>query len=230
MQDNNNHLNARRSMLVGLGAAMAGAALFTPAAAKAQAQNTDFQPARHDTDAWFDQIPGQHRVFIDTSTARGGAEALVYAMNLNNARQSAYAGEAADFAMVLCLRHFSTPFAFNDAMWDKYGEVFHAIMQMADPNTGAAPRINLMRAAGYGMQLPNLGVTLDQVIDMGVQVAICDAATQFFAGQAAAATGGDMQQVYGELQANAVPGRFVSAGVMALTRAQEYGYSLLYAG
>jgi hypothetical protein len=132
--------------------------------------------------------------------------------------------------MVLCLRHFSTPFAFNDAMWEKYGQVFHAVMQMPDPDTGEAPRVNLMRSDSYGMRLPNLGVTIDQVLEGGVQIAICDAATQFFAGQAAAATGGDAEEIYREFTSNAVPGRFVSAGVMALTRAQEYGYSLLYAG
>jgi len=230
MQDNNTDLTARRSMLVGLGATMAGAALITASPANAQTVSSGFQPPRHQVDSWFDEVPGDHRVFIDTATALGGAEALVYAFNLFNARQSAYGGEQADFAMVLCLRHFSTPFAYNDAMWEKYGEVFHSIMQMPDPDTGAAPRVNLMRSTSYGMRLPNAGVTIDQVLERGVQIAICDAATQFFAGQAAAATGGDAGEIYTEFTNNAIPGRFVSAGVMALTRAQEYGYSLLYAG
>lgn len=230
MQDDDSNVTARRSMMIGLSAAVAGAALTTAAPASAQSSSSDFSPPRHQLDAWFDEIPGDHRVFIDTSTARGGAEALVYAVNLFNARQSAYGNEQADFAMVLCLRHFSTPFAFNDAMWAKYGEIFHSVMQMPDPDTGAAPSINLMRSSGYGMRLPNLGMTIDQVLELGVQIAICDAATQFFAGQAAAASGGDAGDIYAEFTGNAVPGRFVSAGVMALTRAQEYGYSLLYAG
>ena len=229
LEDDSN-LTARRSMMLGLGAAVAGAALTSASAAKAQTRVTGFQPPRHQVDAWFDEIPGEHRVFIDTSTALGGAEALVYAVNLFNARQSAYGGEQADFAMVLCLRHFSTPFAFNDAMWEKYGQVFHSIMQMPDPETGAAPRVNLLRSTSYGMRLPNAGITIDQVLERGVQFAICDAATQFFAGQVAASSGGEMQEIYTEFTNNAIPGRFVSAGVMALTRAQEYGYSLLYAG
>ena len=230
MQENNINLSARRSMMLGLGAAVTGAALMTPNPARAQGGASNFQPPRHQLDAWFDEVPGDHRVFIDTATALGGAEALVYAFNLFNARQSAYGGEQADFAMVLCLRHFSTPFAYNDAMWEKYGQVFHSIMQMPDPDTGEAPRVNLMRSTSYGMRLPNAGVTIDQVLESGVQIAICDAATQFFAAQAAAVTGGDTGEIYTEFTNNAIPGRFVSAGVMALTRAQEYGYSLLYAG
>jgi len=230
MQEDDTNVTARRSMMIGLSAAMAGAALTSAAPVSAQTRSTGFEPPRHQVDAWFDEIPGEHRVFIDTATALGGAEALSYAVNLFNARQSAYGDEQADFAMVICLRHFSTPFAYNDAMWEKYGEVFHSLMQMPDPDTGAAPKVNLMRSASYGMRLPNVGITIDQVLERGVQIAICDAATQFFAGQAAAATGGNAQEIYTEFTSNAVPGRFVSAGVMALTRAQEYGYSLLYAG
>jgi predicted peroxiredoxin len=87
-----------------------------------------------------------------------------------------------------------------------------------------------MRATAYGVNLPNFGNTIDSVLELGVEIAICDAATQFLAAQIAAATGAEVGTAYEELKANAVPGRFVSAGVMALTRAQEYGYSLLYAG
>ena len=230
MHDNNTGFNSRRAMMFGMGAAVAGAALVPGGHVRAQTRNTQFQPPRHQTDAWFDELPGEHRVFIDTATAVGAAEGLVYAINLFNARQNAYGGESADFAMVLCLRHFSTPFAYNDAMWEKYGTVFHSIMQMADPDTNDAPRVNLMRSSDYGLRLPNAGFTIDQVQERGVEFAICDAATQFFSQQAAQATGGNAESIYAEFKANAIPGRFVSAGVMALTRAQEYGYSLLYAG
>ena len=230
MQEDETNPNTRRSMIMGLGAAMVGAAVVAPTTATAQTRSSGFQPSRHDVDAWYDELPGNHRVFIDSATATGGAEALLYAFNLTNATRSAYAGEAASMAMIVCLRHFSTPFAFNDAMWEKYGDVFHGLTHMPDPNTNAAPRINLMRAAGYGMNLPNFGNTIDSVRELGVEIAICDAATSFLATQIAVSTGVEMLVVYEELKANAVPGRFVSAGVMALTRAQEYGYSLLYAG
>ena len=44
-----------------------------------------------------------------------------------------------------------------------------------------------------------------------------------------ARVGEDYYAIYKELVANIVPGsRMVSAGVVAVTRAQEYGYALIY--
>ena len=227
MAENTTSSMDRRAVLLGLGAAAGAAVVASP---PSYAQGAGFTPPRHAVDSWLDELPGDHRVFIDSATARGGAEALLYASNLHAARQGEYAGMQADFAMVVCLRHFSTPFAFNDAIWEKYGAVFHAVMQMPDPDTNAAPTKNLMLADGYGLRLPNLGNNINRVRELGVEIAICDAATNFLSTQIAPATGQEIGAVYQELRENAIPGRFVSAGVMALTRAQEYGYSLLYAG
>ena len=225
--------NVRRSVMAGLGVAAAGLTLSATAAraqTTAPRAATGFEPARHTLDAWLDQMPGTHRVFIDSATAVGGAEALLYANNLYTARENAYAGEPADFAMVVCFRHFSTPFGYNDAVWAKYGEVFDSIMRFPDPATNAAPRINLVNSPAH-TTLQNFGVTIDAVGARGVEFAICSAATQFIAGVAAHETGGDAEAIREELVAGAIGNsRFVSAGVMALTRAQEYGYSLLYAG
>ena len=103
-------------------------------------------------------------------------------------------------------------------------------MDFSDPETGGAPIINLMNSADHAT-LPNFGNTIDSLVEKGTQFAVCNAATQFFAQQIANAQGGSADAVYEELVAGAIPNsRFVSAGVMALTRAQEYGYSLLYAG
>ena len=32
-------------------------------------------------------------------------------------------------AMIICFRHASTPFGYNNAMWKKYGEVFMRMTQ-----------------------------------------------------------------------------------------------------
>jgi len=227
------NLKSRRSVMTGMGIATAGLAVGAAACAQtpaARGSATGFQPERHDVDSWFDELPGEHRVFIDTSYPRGGAEALLYANNLYAAQESAYAGGPADFAMVVCFRHFSTPFGYVDSVWQKYGEGFNEIMQYPDPATGQAPRINLMNSPDHPT-LPNFGFTIDSHVARGTQFAICDNATHFFAGQLANAAGTSQEDVYAELVAGAIPNsRFVSAGVMAMTRAQEYGYSLLYAG
>jgi hypothetical protein len=53
-------------------------------------------------------------------------------------------------------------------------------------------------------------------------------ATHFFAGQIAMATKGNADAVYKELVANTIPNsHMVAAGVVAVNRAQEYGFSLL---
>lgn len=229
MNNDHDELRGRRSLLAGVGATAAAAALGGTSA-RAQSSTTAFQPARHAADAWMDRLSGRHRVFIDSATALGGAEALLYANNLYAAQESAYSGEPADFAMIVCLRHLSTPLAFGDEIWASYGATFDTFLQFPDPATGRAPDVNLVNQRGR-TDVPNFGITIDDLRGRGTQFAVCDAATTFFARQIAAATGADVGDVHDELVASVLgDARFVSAGVMALTRAQEYGYSLLYAG
>jgi len=106
MNKKNQDFKGRRSILTGMGVAAAGLAVGATAVS-AQAASTGFKPARHEQDAWLDKMPGDHRVFIDSATPLGGAEALPYAMNLFNAQVGAYGGSPDDFAMVVCFRHFS---------------------------------------------------------------------------------------------------------------------------
>jgi intracellular sulfur oxidation DsrE/DsrF family protein len=221
----------RRSVMAGVGIAVAGLVAAGSAGAQTSRKSgSRFQPARHAIDAWFDQLPGTHRIFVDTASAEGGADGIGYANNLYLATDSAYGGENAKPAIVVCFRHFSTPFGYNDAIWAKYGEIFNSLIQFPDPATKAAPKINLMNSAAH-KTLPNRGVTLDELAAKGTQFAICNMATQFIAGAIAQQTGGKANEIHDELVANAVKSsHFVSAGVMALTRAQEYGYSVLIAG
>jgi hypothetical protein len=59
------------------------------------------------------------------------------------------------------------------------------------------------------------------------EFAVWDMATQFFAGQLAG-SGGNADDIYKELVANVIPNsHMVAAGVVAVNRAQEYGYTLL---
>lgn len=230
MNDNDKDIQARRSVITGFGAAAAGLALVSQTACAQPGGATGFQPARRSADAWLDDLSGTHRVFIDSATALGGAEAVLYANNLFAAQEGPdYDGDPADLAMVICFRHYSTPFGYNDAMWAKYGEVFNSIMKFPDPATGQAPTANMLNQDRTDVS--NFGFTIDLVAGKGAQFGICRAATNFFSNVIAGATGGSQPGIFDELVANAIPSsRFVSAGVMALTRAQEYGYSLLYAG
>ena len=163
----------------------------------------------------------------------GAGEAILYSSNLFNANKAAYAGATdADLAIVVCMRHFATAFAYTDAMWAKYGKVMSAMLKFTDPKTKEAPSINLYRnSPEYALTLPNLGNTIDAVTKRGVYFAVCDAATHFLATQMAGPTKMAADDIYKDLSTNLIPNsRLVSAGVMAVTRAQEHGYSLLYAG
>src|SRR5262249_6838823 len=154
-------------------AGIATAAFGLGAAGTAQAQNgARFQPARHPQDDWFDSLPGKHRLFLDAVTGPGAGDALLFAGNFLNMSKSGYSLNDNDNAVVICLRHFATPFAWNDAIWAKYGEPFTMLVKVNDPKTNKAPTINLYTKSDYGMQLNNLGTTIDELIKRGVHFAV----------------------------------------------------------
>lgn len=223
-------IRSRRALIVGAGSVMAAAALGTRSASAQSAG--DFRPAAHPEDAWLNQRAGTHRVFVDSATPNGAGEAILYANNLFNANKAAYAGGAdADLALIVCMRHFATAFAFTDVVWAKYGKAMSAMLNFTDPKTKEAPATNLYNAPGYGLTLPNLGSTIDAVTKRGAYFAVCDTATHFMASQMAAPMKLTAPEIYKDLSTNLIPNsRLVAAGVMAVTRAQEHGYSLLYAG
>jgi hypothetical protein len=218
-------MQGRRSFVAGLGAA---AVAVGSGVAQAQTPTARFQPARHEQDAWLNAIAGKHRTFIDAATVRGAGEALLYANNLYEANKSGYSLPERAIVVVACFRHFATAFAFNDAIWAKYGKTMSTMLEFTDPKTKEAPSKNVLFSAEYGMALSNFGNTIDSVVKRGTRFAVCDMATHFFAQEVAMASGGSADAVYKELIANTIPNsHMVAAGVLAVNRAQEYGYTLL---
>jgi intracellular sulfur oxidation DsrE/DsrF family protein len=97
-----------------------------------------------------------------------------------------------------------------------------------DPKSKVAPKINVYNSGDYGDLFPNRGVTLDALSKRGVQFAVCSLATRFIAGMIAGAVGGNADTINSELIANLVSNsRMVPAGIVAVNRAQERGYSLV---
>jgi len=220
----------RRSFVAGLGSAAAAFAVGS-GTTSAQTPAGRFTPARHQQDAWLDAIAGKHRTFIDAATPRGAGEAALYANNLYESNKTGYSLPEKDVVVVACYRHFATPFAYNDAMWKKYGKQISMMIEFTDPKTKQAPSTNLLNSGAYGMALPNLGSTIDSVVKRGTRFAVCDMATHFFAGEAAKTAGESADAVYKEFVASALPNsHFVAAGVVGVNRAQERGYTLIYAG
>lgn len=226
----------RRSFLTRLGA---GVAAFSTAMglgaqdglAQGGQPSDKWQPARHPQDDWFDQVPGKHRFFFDATSPTGAGEAITFATNYYVANKAGYGLDAKELAVVICLRHWATPFAFSDAIWAKYGTHFAERIKFTDPRTKAAPSTNVYLDDGYGMQLPNRGTTLDDMIARGTHFAICGLATRAFAGIIATKTGAKPDDVFAELNTGLIANaHMMAAGIVAVNRAQERGYSLQYIG
>ena len=218
----------RRELLTGIGIAAAGVAM-APAVA-AQGNGDSQSPRRYELDAWLDRPDVHHRTFIDTSRPLGGVEAVHYANNILRGHTTAYGGEESDYAIVVCFRRFATPLGWGDAIWEKYGQIFNGVLNYPDPATGQAFTANPLNQADR-RDLPNRGATIEALGERGVRYAVCDGATRVISGLLARATDGDADAVYKELAGSLVPNaRLVPVGVLTVGRAQEYGYSLLYAG
>ncbi len=227
MSGDKDEILSRRSVLTGLGLATAGMAVTTAAANEAE---SGFKPERYDQDAWMGELPGKHRVFMDSSSPAGGAVALLYANNILNAHASAYDGQDSDYALIVCLRNYSTVLAFGDSVWEKYGEGIHKIVDFADPETGEAPTTNLVLSKAR-RGVPNGGNTIEMSVARGIRFAVCDNAASVISRGLSSMGFGDAENIYEDFKASVVPNsRFVSAGVVAATRAQEYDYTFMYAG
>jgi intracellular sulfur oxidation DsrE/DsrF family protein len=229
---------ARRSFLsrLGAGAAAFGAALGAAPALQAQGvqpASGGFSPARHPEDDWFDQTgSAKHRLFYDTTSAEACGYSLFWSRNFFAANATGYKLTDQDLAVVICLRHESTSFAFTDAIWAKYGPMLsERAGHFVDPKTKGAPALNVYMATGYGDQLKNNNVTLDAMAKRGVRFAVCSLATRAAASLIAQKTGGSVDAVFKELTENLVSGgHMVPAGIVAVNRAQERGYTFTYVG
>lgn len=212
---------ARRSFLArlaaGIGAGGAALVAGTPVAARVPKA---FTPRRHAADDWLDTLGTQHRFVFDTTTTAAFSDALRFANNFLNANQSGYGLKDADSGVVIVARHFSTPYAYNDALWAKYGAT---LATFANPGTpvGKAPTANPFHDA------TTVDVVVGALITRGAHLAVCGMATRFLAGQIAKTTNGNAETIQAELAANLVPNaHLMAAGILAVNRAQERGYTL----
>jgi intracellular sulfur oxidation DsrE/DsrF family protein len=229
---------ARRSFLarLGMGAGVLGATAVGSSVALADVAGSGgsdeaWRPARHEQDNWLDQIPGVHRFMFDTTTPAGFDAALRFATNYYNVNQAAYSLKETDLAVLIIARAKSTSFGYNDAMWAKYGAQFSGQSGFTDPKSKQPPAVNFYAKADDGSGDPVSGA-MQGLIKKGVRFGVCAAATRNIAGRIAKATGGDTDAINKELGANLVcpNARLVPAGIVAVNRAQERGYSLVSPG
>lgn len=210
----------RRSFLTRLNTGAASlAALALGSMAMAQVKSAPaapWQPTHHDKDDWMDALPGKHRLVFDTTSAAGFANALMFADNYMLANSSDYGLQSRDLAIIVIARHMSTGYGFSNDMWTKYGTSLAGEAPAQDAQAKPAPKAN-----------PSAG-SLASLANRGVQFAVCSMATRRVAGMVARAAGISADAALAELSANLVSNaRFVPAGIVAVNRAQERGYSLV---
>jgi intracellular sulfur oxidation DsrE/DsrF family protein len=211
----------RRSFLsrFAVGAAVFGSAFsagaLLPSTARAERAP---RTGGHPEDAWLDDLKGMHKIIYDGVTTDNGFNGWFYARNFLIANALGYKMKDSDCSVVVSVRHLSTVYGFNDAMWAKYplGE----IVKLTDPATSKAPVKNL-----------HVG-DAKELADRGIQLAVCGLATSFFAGELAKKGGGTAADIEKEMKANLVvpQARIVPAGVVVVSRAQEHGFTYTYVG
>jgi hypothetical protein len=217
MADHTQH--ERRAFLsrLGIGAVAAGVTVASPNAEAQSTSGRTWQPARHAQDDWLDQLPGIHRFVLDTTAPAGFGAAMLFAGNYFTANGTGYGLKDTDLAVVIVARHDSTPFAYNDAMWAKYGPSLTRRSGFVDPATMVPPVVNVHRQA------------LEGLLTRGVHLAVCQMSTRNLA-TVIAAGGPNADTVFAELSANMMShAHLVPAGIVALNRAQERGYTFAHA-
>ena len=213
-------MSSRRSFLsrFGIGTSALGAALGLGSASALAQSGSDsrYQPARHSQDDWFDEVPGKHRCFFDTTTAEELADAIQFAGNYFTGSKNGYALEPGEVALIIGMRHEAAPFAFTDAMWAKHGVVLSKRAKWLDPKTSQPGLANPRQTS------------LNNLAKRGVRFTVCNLSTHAIAGLIADSIGAKADDIYPQLIANRVDSaRQVPAGIVALNRAQEHGYSTM---
>ena len=223
---------ASTAMAVGLGAAA------TPAALRADeimAMRTASAPgpAVKPDNSWLQGIKGNHSQIFDMPAPNGGFP-LFHVRNYVHTYTSAFEQSFPHVLAIVGLYGFSTPLAFNDAMWAKYG--FGAAIEVNDRDTKIPAIRNVFAAAPAGASLgaeARIEIPGDSSISalqaLGVRFIVCNNAFNFWVARLAPALNRPVAEIRTELEANMLPGVIiVPAMVIAMNQAQAEGASYMY--
>jgi intracellular sulfur oxidation DsrE/DsrF family protein len=183
-------------------------------------------------DAWLDKPGTRHRLVADTSTAAAAEAALSYVDGFYAANKSGYGLASETLGVVIVLRHFSTPFGYNDKIWSKYGAVIAEKLKLSGQRAIRAAHANPLLSAATPEIATDKGnggeddPTLASLAAKGAHFAVCGAATTQIAKLLAKVD--NAAAIEEELKANLIPGGVLMAsGIVAVNRAQEHGYALV---
>jgi len=215
-----------------LGAAAAAVALPLAGAGTAEAQTP--------SDDWLKEVKGANRCLFDFPQHKNGFPQL-HILNYINTYREAYKKAPGSVGAVGTFYSIGPqariPFAFNDAMWKKYGlgeymslkdasgkpyerNVFY--MPTKDDAHLLMAAAQLPPIAALGDALPALGIKSLQ--DMGTKFLLCNNAFGAWCLELEARGKGKMADIQKDLAANVLPGvTTVPAMVIAIEQAQAAG-------
>ena len=177
-------------------------------------------------EAWLGKIKGKHKQVFDSMAHHDGiplAWTRVFLMT-----NKAVGASDDDVTAVVILRHDSIPLAMEDRLWAKYkfGEVF----KITDGSTKApAVRNMFWKPKPNELMLP--GMAVNELIDSGVLVGICEMAVTVYSNMVAGQMKMDPVECKKDWLSGVLPGvQIVPSGVLAVNRAQEHGCTYCWAG
>lgn len=224
------HRNFDRRRFLGnlaTGAATLGlAGLTNPMDLVAETSNPWPASDQKSFEAWLDRIKGKHKQVFDSMLPDNGM-ALAWSRVFLMTNKQLGVPES-DCTSVLVLRHDSIPIAMESSLWAKYkfGEVFH-INDMATNK----PSVRNMFWKPQPNELPLPGMALNELLDSGVLVGVCDLALTFYSRRVAASMNISAEECKKEWVAGVFPGiEIVPSGVLTINRAQERGCTYCWAG
>ena len=207
-----------------IGKLAVGSAALTAACAQGAAPPA--APAGDAMDTWFASMNHTYKAIYDCTSPSGAADGVLFASNLLHFSAEKLGTKTEDNSVVVCFRHFATPYGYTDAIWQKYPGIAQTL-KANDPKTGKPATRNWLL---HDLVEEFEGANLPGLQTRGVQFAVCGAATEFIAKLLAGKTG-DAKAIEAELAAALVPNaKMAPAGVVAVQRAQKAGFAYTYAG
>ncbi len=190
-------------------------------------------------DLWFSKLKGSHRVVYDATQPHAVFPFAWPKVFLLTNEQTG--SPASDCGVVVVLRHDAICYAFQDAMWAKYGfaEAFHAkdhgpAFQAADAATATMTRNPFWNTKPGDFKIPGIGaveIGIKELQASGVMFCVCTAAMTVYSTVIAGRMSLKPEDVMAEWKANLIPGiQMVPSGVWALGRAQELKCAYIFAG
>jgi len=222
--------DADRRTILGAGALLAGSGAAGVSAASAQQSATStWQPAGEDEDSWLDIPNTRHRMVFDTISAKAAEGGIGFANNFYLANETGYGLKPAELGVVLILRSAASPFGYNDAIWKTHGIALAKLMGLEGELAERAKEMNPLLAKGGESHGGGEAPSLSSLQGKGTRFAICGMATRGISGMLAGQSGGDADAIFDEIKENLIPSAvLVAAGIVAVNRAQERGYSMAY--